>query len=716
MTIFKTLHFWLSLVILIVALVFFIAEPPWVVILRNFSFDYFQRLKPRVYEPAPVRIIDIDEESLKKFGQWPWPRTVLADLVENLGQMGAAAIVFDMVFAEPDRTSPAAVSRYWPNTPDIVKLVKTLPDHDQVFAQTISKWNVTIGFSASSSSLGGELPQQKARFIFAGDDPKQFLLPFEDAVKNLYSIENAASGNGAFNFIADYDGIIRHVPLVVRIKDTLYPALSTEVLRTAQGTQNIVVKSSGASGEQRAGEHTGIIKLRVGGVEASTDAQGEIWLYYSHHVPERYIPAWTVLNAQINPSYLADHIVFIGSSAKGLLDLRVNPLRSIIPGVEVHAQLVEQLIQNSYILFPDWSKAAVVLCLLFIWIVLIAVTSRVHVFWLSILGIISITAVCVASWYMFIQHRLFFDPLYPSLTLTALFVSTGFSRYIVSEREKRWIGRAFSSYVSPNLVQHLIKNPQQLELGGEIRECSFVLTDLAGFTSFMEKSEPGAVVELLNIYLDEMLTIAFHFDATLDRIVGDAIAVMFSAPVTQPDHAVRAVQCALAMDSFAQQFSQEKQKQGIPLGITRIGVHTGHVLVGNFGGKTMFDYRALGDPINTASRLETVNKHLGTRICVSAATVAQYPEFIGRPVGTLFLKGKTKGIEAYEPLTEEEFHSPRVKAYMHAFELLKKQKHEAQQAFKDLVHDFPQDPLAHFHLKRLIEKGENGIDIVMKEK
>ena len=311
----KTLYFWLSLSILLLALGVFIAEPPLVTIIKNISFDSFQRLHPRAYEPAPVRIVDIDEESLKKYGQWPWPRTVLASLVENLGQMGAATIVFDMVFAELDRTSPSALARYWPHEPEVSALVQRLPDHDQVFAETIGQWNVVTGFSAASTSLDHKSPEQKARFIFAGDDPRQFLLPFKDAVINLPSIEAAASGNGAFNFIADYDGIIRHVPLLIRITDNIYPSLSTESLRTAQRARNIVVKSSGASGEERFGGHTGIINIRVGDLEVATDAKGEVWLYYTEDVPQRYVSAWKVLNRQADTSLLSGHIVFIGSSA-----------------------------------------------------------------------------------------------------------------------------------------------------------------------------------------------------------------------------------------------------------------------------------------------------------------------------------------------------------------------------------------------------------------
>jgi adenylate cyclase len=252
-------------------------------------------------------------------------------------------------------------------------------------------------------------------------------------------------------------------------------------------------------------------------------------------------------------------------------------------------------------------------------------------------------------------------------------------------------------------------------LGGEYRECSFVMTDLAGFTSMMEKYEPAMLSSLLNEYLNSMIEIAFAHDGTLDRIVGDAVAVMFSAPVVQPDHAARAVRCALAMDKFANAFSQSQQARGVPFGRTRIGVNTGDVMVGNFGGKVMLDYRALGDAINTAARLETINGQLGTRMCISGSTVSQIENFRGRPGGRLVLKGKTVPITVYEPLTEEEDASERVAQYRVAYALMDAESPEAGEAFKLLSTQYPDDPLVNYHAKRYAA-GDAGSLVVMSKK
>lgn len=713
----KKTHFIVSLALLAAAVAMIVAGSPVNSVFQNLSFDAFQQLQPREFKPAPVRIIDIDEESLQKCGQWPWPRVLLADLVKRLTAMDAAAVAFDMVFAEPDRMSPRSLARYWPDDPDLSGILGKYHDFDRQFADAIARGRVVAGFSCSSQQAGNGrgLPELKTGFVTAGDDPRQFLAPSRSAIRNLPAIEAAAAGNGAFNYLADRDGLIRHVPLVFRVNNDLYPSLAAEALRVAQGAGSIVVKSSGASGEERFGGHTGIVSVRIGALPVRTDSAGEVWFHYSPTRPERYIPAWKVLSGEVEPSAVAGNILFLGTSAKGLLDMKVSPLGEVIPGVEIHAQLVEQLINNDYLTHPDWSAAAAVLFLVAGWLVLAFTVSRSSAFLLALTAAGLIGVAAGGTWFAFTRYKYFLDPLFPSITIAVMYGAGGFLRFMETERKRRWIQSAFSSYISPNLVSHLVEHPEQLKLGGEKRECSFVLTDLAGFTTFMEQADPAQVVGLLNAYIDEMLKIAFRHDATIDRIVGDAIALIFSAPVVQEDHAARAVACALELDEFAVRFTEEKRNQGIALGGTRIGVHTGTVIIGNFGGKTMFDYRALGDPINTCSRLETVNKQLGTRVCVSRETVDRCPGFTGRPVGNLLLKGKTQGIEAYEPLRQEDLDSPGIRAYLAAYDLMRASDVRAKDAFASLVGAFPSDPLAGFHLGRL-EKGATGDLVILESK
>lgn len=272
-----------------------------------------------------------------------------------------------------------------------------------------------------------------------------------------------------------------------------------------------------------------------------------------------------------------------------------------------------------------------------------------------------------------------------------------------------------SRYFSPNLAEQLVVDPDFLGLGGERRELTFLFTDIADFTALVEAHDPSVTVPLLNEYLDNMTQIVFRHGGTTDKIVGDALHVLFGAPVELPEQASCGLACALEIDAFSEAFRKQKAKEGIQLGVTRIGLHKGAATVGNFGGEMFFNYTAYGDTVNTAARLESVNRHLGTRICTSSTVVDSIPAFSGRPVGTLILKGKTTGLKVYEPLAPEQVGSSVVEAYNAAYEKLESDDPSAKQAFAAIVAKYGEDPLAVFHLVRLLA-GDSGITIVVNEK
>ena len=271
---------------------------------------------------------------------------------------------------------------------------------------------------------------------------------------------------------------------------------------------------------------------------------------------------------------------------------------------------------------------------------------------------------------------------------------------------------SLSRYFSPNLAQRLVNDSDAIDLGGQRREIASLFTDITSFTALVETLEPEVLGPLLNDYLTGMTDIVFAHDGTVAKIVGDALHVLFGAPGEQPDHATRAVTCALALDEHAEAFRERWQKKGIPLGATRIGVHAGPAIVGNFGGRRFFDYTAYGDTINVAARLEAANKQLGTRICVSASVAEKVPNFLARPVGDLVLRGKSEALSVFEPLRPEYAAGPATTSYLDAFIKLKARDPGALGAFAAHVGKQPSDQLASFHLKRLLN-GDAGIQIVM---
>lgn len=684
-----------------------ITEPWFVGDVRTAVFDAYQRSNPRQYEPAPVRIVDIDEATLEKLGQWPWPRTRVAALVSTLRELGASAIAFDFIFAEPDRTSPTWLANEWKDKPEVAQVLRMLPDHDAALAAEFGRGKVVAAF-ALTEEAGGTPPLQKGRIVRAGAQGPVLVNRYQGAVVSLPPFQEAAAGNGAVNFSPDRDGVVRRVPIFVEQGGNLYPSLVAEALRVAAGVANYTLIA-----EERTDGRAATTTTRIGRFALPVDSFGRMLVHLTEPVAQRYVPAWKVLDGSAAGMIPPNSIVYIGSSATGLQDLRFGSLGKIIPGVEIHAQLTEQCLLGDFVARPLWVQGLESLVIVLGWLVMLAFGARALPAALAtVAALVVIASGAVMAWQ---SYEILADPLFSGLVVAATFIAYTVPRQLAAESEGRWIRGVFANYMSPNLVEHLIRNPAQLRLGGERRECSFVLTDVEGFTSLVEGSDPQELSAVINEYLDGMVGIVFAHDGTLDRIVGDAVAVLFSAPIEQSDHAERAVSCALEMQAFTAAYSARCRERGVPFGLTRIGVNTGEVVVGNFGGSTHFDYRPLGDPINTAARLETANRHLGTRVCVSAATVAKCPTFRGRPAGSLVLKGKKQGVDVYEPLTEAEAQSPRVELYRQAFEQMRREEDAALASFEELLREYPDDGLAAFHLARL-RKGERGTLVVFSEK
>ena len=710
----RNLGLWVSFGVLLLSLALLVWNPGPVQGLRNIAFDGYQRLAPRVYEDRKVRIIDIDEASLAKLGQWPWPRTRMAELVERAHGAGARVIAFDVIFAEPDRNAPLRVLERWGANEALKAIASVLPDDDEVFAEALAKAPTILGFVLTSQETTFRAPTPKMPIAVRGDDPGPFLQRYRGVVAPLPGLLEGAAGLGALDFTTDTGGIIRFVPMVVSLGDQLYPSLAVEMARLVTGAERLVLRSSGAEMDDSFAATSGISGLRIGNREVATDAAGNLWLHFTAPGRERYLSAWKVLENQIPAHSLDGAIVIVGTSAAGLQDIRFTPF-GLTPGVELHAQAIEQMLAGDYLTRPDWVRGAEAIFLVLLWLALVPLIMRLGALWSAVVVVVVMACAIAASWFAFTESRLLIDPLLPTITAVALYIGCSLPRHIQSERQHKWIRDAFSTYISPNLVEHLIENPETLALGGERRECSFVMTDLAGFTSLVEGADPARIVALLNDYLDGMIKLALRHEGTIDRIIGDAVAVMFSAPVPQADHGRRAVDCALAMDAFARDFARRQQEQGVMVGRTRIGVNTGPVIVGNVGGASIFDYRALGDAVNTTARLESVNRQLGTNICVSASAAEAAIGFIGRPAGNLVLVGKSVAIKAYEPMTGEAMTRAHVRDYMAAYELMKAEDPGALAAFEAAAAAHPDDPLIVFHLARL-RAGERGETIVFAAK
>lgn len=710
----------ISFTVLAACIVILRADIPLNARLRNVVFDTYQQIDPREpFEGSPVLIVDIDDVSLQKIGQWPWPRDYLAAITGYLQDIGAAAIVYDVFFAEPDGSSPSTVFERLPGDARSLLDGITLPNNDETFASTIARGRVVLGMSINDGSLEDGRPPPDLHYGITTSEPSalEYMPAAPGLTRNIGSLEEAAAGLGMITISPDVDGVIRKVPIMYRVGDQGYASLALEALRVAQGENTYSFKTVGGSGEQGYGENTGIVKMKVGQFIIPTDHKGAMRIHFAHAGAEEVVPIWKIVTGDVDPATLQGRIVLIGTSASGLRDLRYNTLGEEVPGVFMHAQMIDQILTESYLVRPDWAEGAEFILTIVVSFLLIIVVMRFGAVWSAILGGVLVLAGAGGALWAFLEMRLLFDPLLPSVAALAVFMVCSSARYWQTEREQKFIRGAFKTFVSPNLVDSLALHPEALKLGGTRKECTFIFTDLAGFTSFVEKSDPEVAVPLLNDYIDNMVRIGLKHGGYLDKIVGDATVFHFNAflpPLDQPDHRQRAYDCAMEMNAWSDAYSKQKQAEGIPLNETRIGINSGMVTMGNFGGAVM-DYTAHGDAINTAARLESAGKFLGVHVSLAGATLEGVSNFVGRPCGTLVLKGQTTGTPVFEPMTPERLNGPAVQKYLEAYELMKAEDPKAEEAMEEVLLLDPDDGLAKMHLQRLRD-GQNGIRIVMTSK
>ncbi|MBI3323327.1 MAG: adenylate/guanylate cyclase domain-containing protein [Candidatus Omnitrophica bacterium] len=621
------------------------APPPALESLQLKVFDTFQRLRPRPYESAPVAIVDLDDESLRRLGQWPWPRTRVAQLVRRLAEGGASVIAFDIVFAEPDRTSPRSVWEIWRSSdaePSLERQLAVLPDHDQVLAQALQGARVVTGFALVEGTAAGE-PALKAGVAHAGPDPRLFVAGLSGAVANLPELERAAAGNGHFNMLAERDGILRRVPLFLKRGEALYPSLVAEALRVSQGASTYGVRSV----------PTGIVEVKIGRLVVPTDARGRVWLRDAGRQAQRFIPAWRVLDEGFDPSLVSGKICFVGSSAAGLKDLRATPLNPVAAGTEVHAQLAEQALLGEFLVRPDWAPGAEFLFLLLLGGALILLLPRVGPAWCAGAGALGVAGAGAASWWAFTQRGWLMDPVLPALAALGIYLVSSLLQYLRTEAERRQIREAFSHYLSPELVRRLAEHPELLKLGGEMKPMSLLFCDIRGFTTIAEQFDAQGLTRFMNRFLTPMTEVILRGQGTIDKYIGDCIMAFWNAPLDDPEHARHACEAALEMQRTLADWSCQREQEAraaggrwVPVRVG-IGINTGECCVGNLGSEQRFDYSVLGDAVNVASRLEGLCKVYGVDMVVSESTVERAGGLAALEMDLITVKGKTRPVRVY---------------------------------------------------------------------
>ncbi len=633
--------------------------------IRSLVFDFYQRMSPREYvDPASlglpgVKYIDIDDESLARYGQWPWPRTLMAELVNKTREAGARVLVFDIVFAEEDRTSPELIADRLPDDPSLDHVrdaLHALPSNDAAFAEALGSMKTVTGFILGSATETRE-PLLKSGQVFNGDfPPTRFIRSLSGVVASRPILETAAAGNGALNVIPEDDGIVRRVPLIFGLNGKFYPSIALEAIRLSGKRPNMVVRTSGGQDAEAFGAASGVSAIKAGDTIIYTTKDGQLNLHFTRSVPERRVPAWQVLSGEMEGEPLKGAIVFVGTSAAGLKDIRSTPLEAAIPGVELQVQAAEQMLLGGALERPDWAPGLEWAYTLLLGAIIAILVAFTHANWIGVLAVAGAMTASIASWIAFTQYQWILDPIGPTITSIAVFGVGALVKYMQTESERSFVRGAFSRYLDEDVVNQLADNPDRLMLGGETRNMSMLFCDVRGFTTISEafSGDPQGLTRLINRILTPLSRVVLDTKGTIDKYMGDCIMAFWNAPLDDPEHGLNACRCAMMMIEEVELLNNIIAREAAERGHTAhkvavgVGINTGDCVVGNMGSDMRFDYTVLGDSVNLAARIQTYSSHWGVAIAVSQSTAELAAnEFAFVHVDDIIVKGKDKPVAVF---------------------------------------------------------------------
>ena len=636
-------------------------DPYPVQFLRLKTFDFYQQQKPREIPPPqgkPVTIIDLDEESLAEIGQWPWSRTTVAKLIQNLMQMGAALVAFDIVFAEPDRMNPNKIPDTVVGLDEATKAkLRMLPSNDEIMSRVVRKSRVVLGQAGYWEKLEtkkGPPIKKSVALLKQGKNvnPAFFLPRFQSLIRNVPVIEKHATGHGIFSLVPEPDGIVRRVPTLFVYENELYPSLSVEMLRVALNRKSILVKAN-VAGITFLGVHKDL--------QLPTDSHGRVWPYFSKSDKSKYVSAKDVLNGTADPALIKGKLTIVGTSAVGLLDIRAVPTEPVIPGVEVHVQLIEAAMHKKWLSRPNYFIGAELALILFGGLAMIILVPLAGATWTMGLFLFVSGGAGAMSWYLFAEHRLLFDAGYAVISILLLYTVLTYTGYAKEEANRRQTRDAFSKYLSPDMVARVAENPGELKLGGEKREMTLLFCDVRGFTTISEQFDAVGLTALINKLLTPLTNAILDRQGTVDKYMGDCIMAFWNAPLDDDEHIYNGCVSALAMlaemgplnDRLEIEANEEGRKH-IPLKVG-LGLNTGECVVGNMGSDQRFDYSVLGDTVNLAARLEGQSKSYGMNVVLGPTTNAAVTDRMATiDLDYIQVKGKTEGTYIYGLMGDEE--------------------------------------------------------------
>jgi adenylate cyclase len=699
---------------------------PFVRKLENWTYDARLNFTLLGSRDDNVVIVDIDETSLAKVGRFPWKRDKLATLVDNLfDHYQINTLGFDIVFAEKDESSGLqafeglAQNELRQNREFLQTLERIKPslNYDRLFADSMRNRNIVLGYYFKSNLQEGEQEKtgQLPPAITKMDDIWNKRLPINKAIgygANLAQLQKAAPSGGYFdNPFVDSDGVFRRVPLIQNYKGYLYSSLALATTRAATGNPGLelLVESDGT---QSAQDYYALESMKLGNYTIPVDHNGAVYVPYRGKLGSfPYVSAYKILDKSADLSILKNKIVLLGTSAPGLLDLRSTPVQNVYPGVEVHANIISGILNQTIKHKPAW-----VIGYEFVLLLIVAIAVALVLTFLSptfaALSSLGITVLVLFGTMWAWSNNLILPLASPLLLISLLFTVHMTYGFFIESRGKRQLAQTFGQYIPPELVDEMVHTSSEFSMEGESREMTVLFSDVRGFTTISEGLDPKQLTQLMNALLTPMTRVIHKNRGTIDKYMGDAIMAFWGAPLNDPEHARHALYAAFDMMKELTIMQQDFKDKGWPPVNIGIGLNTGVMNVGNMGSEFRVAYTVLGDAVNLGSRLEGLTKAYGVDIIVSETTRDAVDEFIFRELDLVRVKGKNKPVAIFEPVGHKNDVSKQLTSeltsYKQALLAFRKQDWDnAEMMFFNLTRSYPERLLYQEYLNRVTNYRQN---------
>jgi adenylate cyclase len=635
-----------------------------------------------------VVIVAIDEKSINQLGRWPWSRHLLAKFVDRLSDYKPRVVGFDVVFSE-----------------------KESEDADIALGKALGKSkNVILGYFFRDDATEAPDPESRKQLKrsniklvkLIGKTPSNVLKKFPSADLNLPEVGADAKGFGFFNMLPDEDGIFRRSQLLMSYDGEIYPSLSLESVRLFLGRELLLTMAP-----------YGVEGLYIDKTQIPTDESGHFIInFYGPARTFKTYSALDVLSGKVPVKALEGKIVLVGATEIGIADLRPTPFNPVYPGVEIHASVAGDILDGRFLIENNLTHALDIGLLFVLPILLVFLLMRARGTFMGFTIFILFTLIyLLGNFFVFTRLNFVTSTIYPALSIGFAYVFFEGYRNLIIERKSRYLRKAFSSYVSPDVVDEILRDSDKLKLGGESKKVTLLFSDIRGFTSLSESISPEMLVSVLNEYLSPMTQIVMDERGTLDKYIGDAVMAIFGAPLDVPDHAMRACKAALSMLKKLEEINNEWRKRNFPTISIGIGINTGAAIVGNMGAHIRFDYTAIGDSVNLASRLEGLNKLYGTEIIISKSTLenlnSSETPFLLRELDLVQVKGKEEPIPIFELVNSfsgDNNKTDLVRMFAEAFNTYRAGNFlAAKEKFTEILLNFPNDAPSALYKERCQE-------------